>query len=55
MLFVKTIVCGVAISFVEITLILQPTRSDVTIGLVHAHGNRLLVSRISILVLAIKM
>jgi len=34
---VKTIVCGVAINYLEITLILQPAGSDVKIGLDRAH------------------
>jgi len=32
------------INFLEITLLLQPARSDVKIGPAHAHGNRLKVS-----------
>jgi len=34
-------VCGVAINYLEITLILQPARIDVKIGPARAHGNRL--------------
>jgi len=37
-------VCGVAINSLEITLILQPGRSDVIIGPDRAHGNRLYVN-----------
>jgi len=39
--YAKTIGCVVAINSWKITLILQPARSDVKIGLVRAHGNRL--------------
>jgi len=41
MLYVKTMVCGVAINSLELKLILQPARSDVKIGPACAHGNRL--------------
>jgi len=35
MLYVKTMVCDVAINSLDITLILQPACSDVKIGPVH--------------------
>jgi len=39
-LYEKTLVCGVAINSLEITLILQPARSDIKIGPDSAHGKR---------------
>jgi len=39
--YAKTMICGVAINSLEITLILQQARSDVKIGPDRAHGNRL--------------
>jgi len=42
--YAKTMVCNVAINSLEITLILQPARSDVKIGPNRAHGSRLFVS-----------
>jgi len=39
LLWNKTMVCGVAINSLIITLILQPARSDVEIGLARTHGN----------------
>jgi len=38
--YVKTIVCGVAIIPLDITLILQPSHDDVKFGPLQAHGNR---------------
>jgi len=38
---VKSMVCGVAINFVEMTLILQIAHSDVKIGPACAHGKGL--------------
>jgi len=38
---VKTMVCSVAINSLEITLILQPARSDVKVSPARTHGNRL--------------
>jgi len=37
----KSMVSGVATNSLEITLILQPARSDVKIDTARAHGNRL--------------
>jgi len=45
MLYVKTIICGVAINSLEITLILQPACSDVKINLVRARENMLIVTK----------
>jgi len=37
MLYAKTMVCGVAINSLKLTLNLQPARSDIKIGPARAH------------------
>jgi len=44
--YVKTMVCSVAINFLEIILILQPARSDAKIGPGRVHGNGLIEKNI---------
>jgi len=51
MFYVKTMVCGVAINSLEITIILQPACNDVKIGLYRAHGTRLTEKRVFVTVL----